>query len=348
MKQLLLLAAAALAVAAGARGQSAAVGGAPKTIGTRGKVVSISADGARVAIHAAIEGDPDCSSGSVWQPSTGKVVRFQDAACGKKASDDQYVGLTLAGSTAAWVDYDYGNHAYCSGPYAATLAKPKPFPIDDYCDGTEDTSDVYYEFAGDGNLLVSRSALLCEADCDPDYSRTYETDVKISRLARGRLTRVLAAKDDTKLLDADAGRILLFDPAGKLLVLAPSGRQVGSVPVTKTELDRARLSGAEQVSVAKGTVLKTYDVGTGTLAETCTMKAGARLQDVESGVAVYLTAGEVHLLAIATNRDRIVARQKGLVQADLEPAGLFYAYNVPGGGSKPGRVTFVPASALPA
>jgi hypothetical protein len=56
--------------------------------------------------------------------------------------------------------------------------------------------------------------------------------------------------------------------------------------------------------------------------------------------------GEVHLLTIATNRNRVVARQKGLVQADLEPAGLYYAYNVPGGGTKPGRVTFVPASAL--
>jgi hypothetical protein len=30
------------------------------------------------------------------------------------------------------------------------------------------------------------------------------------------------------------------------------------------------------------------------------------------------------------------------VQADLEPGGVFYAYNVPGGGSKPGPVTFVP------
>ena len=77
------------------------------------------------------------------------------------------------------------------------------------------------------------------------------------------------------------------------------------------------------------------------------LKKGARLEDVENGLAVYLTPGEVHLLTIATNRDRIVARQKGLVQADLEPAGLYYAYNVPGGGTKPGRVTFVPASALP-
>jgi hypothetical protein len=50
----------------------------------------------------------------------------------------------------------------------------------------------------------------------------------------------------------------------------------------------------------------------------------------------------VHLLTLATRADRVVARQRGLVQADLEPGGLFYAYNVPHGGPKPGRVTFLP------
>ena len=71
------------------------------------------------------------------------------------------------------------------------------------------------------------------------------------------------------------------------------------------------------------------------------------MQDVENGYAVYFAGTEVHLLTIATNADRVVARAKGLVQADLEPGGLFYAYNVPGGGSKPGRVTYVPLGSRP-
>ncbi len=159
-----------------------------------------------------------------------------------------------------------------------------------------------------------------------------------------RPKKLLAARDDTKLLDVDAGRILLRDPAKKLLVLNASGTQVGSLPVVAKT---ARLSGAARVAVVSGTGLRTYDIATGRLAATSTLKKGAVLEDVEDGTAVYLAAGEVHLLTIATGRDRVVARQKGLVQADLEPAGLYYAYNVPGGGTKPGRVTFVSAAALP-
>lgn len=337
MKLSLLVAALALVAVSGAGGG----GSATKTIGTRGAVVSISADGGTVAIHAAVTGDPDCDSGSAWAPATGKVVRFQDTPCGKHASQKQYDSLTLGGSRAVWADYDYGNHAYCNGPSVATLAKPKPVGSG-VCPDEPDNSDMYWEFAGDGTLLVARSYFLCEASCPPDYDRTYDDKVTIWRVGTG-LTKLLAAKDDTKLLDVDAGRILLRDPSKKLLVLDAGGKQVAALAV---DAKSAWLNGPSQVSVPSGTILRTYDVATGKLAETCTMKKGAHLQDVENGTAVYLAAGEVHLLTIATNRDRVVARQKGLIQADLEPQGLFYAYNVPGGGSKPGRVTFVPASQL--
>ncbi len=338
-RRLLLVVAIALAVV-----PAAADGGSSttKTIGTRGAVVEISADGSRVAIHAALQGDPYCNSGSVWQPTTGKIVRFQDAACGQKASDNQYNSLTLAGSRTVWTDYDYGNHAYCTGPYIATLASPKPANLGE-CPDEPDNSDMYWEYKGDGAMLVARSYFLCELDCDPDYSRTYDDQVTIWSVSSG-LKKLLAAKDDTKLFDVDAGRILLRDPGKKLLVLNARGKQVVSLPI---DANAAWLSGAAQVSVPSGTTLKTYDVSTGALVETYTMKKGARVQDIENGLVVYLTPGEVHLLTIATNRDRVVAKQKGLVQADLEPDGLFYAYNVPGGGTKPGRVSFVPASALP-
>jgi hypothetical protein len=295
-----------------------------------------------VAIHAAIEGEPNCNSGSVWQPTTGKVTRFQDAPCGKRASENQYDSLTLAGSRAVWTDYDYGNHAYCNGPYIAALTEPKPDDTGE-CPDDPDNMDMYWEYKGDGSLLVARSYFLCEANCEQDYNATFDDQVDIWRVS-GRMTKLLAAKDDTKLFDVDAGRILLRDPSKKLLVLNAAGKRVGTVAV---DPQAAWLSGPSQVSVPSGTTLHTYDAATGKLAETCVLKKGARLEDVENGLAVYLTPGEAHLLTIATNRDRIVARQKGLVQADLEPAGLFYAYNVPGGGTKPGRVTFVPASALP-
>jgi hypothetical protein len=336
VKLSLLLASLALVVVSGAGGS-----GPAKTTGTRGAVVSISADGGSVAIHAAVAGDPDCDSGSVWTPATGKVVRFQDTPCGKRQSDKEYDALTLAGGRAIWTDYDYGNHAYCSGPYIATLAKPKPVSTGK-CPDQPDSEDMYWEYRGDGSLLVARSYILCEANCEPDFDRTYDSNVTIWRVG-ARLTKLLAAKDDTKLLDVGAGRILLRDPAKKLVLLNAAGKQVATLAV---DAKRALLSGATQVAVPSGTTLSLYDVASGKVVKTNSMRAGAKLQDVERGVAVYFSPGEVHLLTIATGRDRVVARQKGLVQADLEPNGLFYAYNLPGGGSKPGRVVFVSTSAL--
>jgi hypothetical protein len=329
-----------LAVASGA----GAAGGA-KTTGTRGAVVSISSDGGTVAIHAAVAAKgsgPDCDSGSAWTPATGKVVRLQDTPCGKLQSDREYDALTLGGSRAVWTDYDYGNHAYCNGPYTATLAKPKPVDTGK-CPDEPDNEDMYWEYKGDGSLLVARSYTLCEYDCEKDYNRSFDAVVKIWSVSAG-MKMLLAAKDDTKLLDVDAGRILLRDPAKKLVLLNRAGDQVATLAVAAKQ---ALLSGAAQVAVPSGTTLSVYDVASGKVVKTDTMKAAAKLQDVENGVAVYFSGTEVHLLAIATGRDRVVARQKGLVQADLGPAGLFYAYNVPGGGSKPGRVTFIPASALP-
>lgn len=226
----------------------------------------------------------------------------------------------------------------CSGPYFATLTKPKPVDLGK-CPDEPENEDLYWEYKADGGLLVARSWTLCEASCEPDFERTYDAGVTIWSIGTGTAKKIASPKDDTKLLDVDSGRILLRDPGKKLLVLDGAGKQVASLAVdTRT----AWLDGPGRVSVPAGTKLATYDIATGKVGGTCTLAAGAKVQDVENGSAVYFAGSEVHLLTIATDADRVVARVKGLVQADLEPGGLFYAYNVPGGGSKPGRVTSVP------
>ena len=330
----LLLLAVALVAVSGAAGSSGV-----KTIGTRAKVVSISADGGSVAIHAGSGvARVGCNFGSVWTPATGKVVRFTDYPCGSKSQFDlQYDALTLAGSRVVWTDFDFGNHAYCHGPFTATFAKASPQDLGG-CPDEPGDEDMFWEYRGDGGLLVGRSYFQCDYSCPPDYVGTYQDEIVIWSIG-AKAKKLVTAKRNTALLDVDAGRILLRDPAKKLLVLNGAGKQVAALAV---DAKAAWLDGSGRVSVPAGTTLRTYDAATGAVVETCMLKTGANVQDVENGLAVYLTPGEVHLLTIATNADRVVARQKGLVQADLEPGGVFYAYNVPGGGSKPGRVTFVP------
>jgi hypothetical protein len=315
-------------------GASGATGA--RTIGTRGAVDSIAADGSRVAIHTQLGDDPRCDLGSVWEPRIARITHFGRATCGNSA-DAEFDGLTLAGSRVAWTNYDFGNHAYCSGPYVATLTTGAKNTGG--CPAEPDNADMLWEYKGSGGLLVARSWTRCDASCAPDFSKTYDASVVLYTVGPAGLHKLAAEKDDTKLLDVDAGRILLRDPARKLLVLNAAGKQVAALGV---DAGSAWLDGADRVSVPAGTTLTTYDVATGHVVETRTMKKGAKLQDVENGRAVYIAATEVHLLTIATNADRVVARQRGLLQADLEPGGLFYAYNVPGGGAKPGRVTYLP------
>jgi hypothetical protein len=258
-----------------------------KTIGTRGEVVSISADGPRVAIHARLGGDDEpCNSAAVWTPATGRLVRLQDAPCEPNASQEQFAALALAGSRVAWVDYDYGNHAYCSGPYTATIARPQAV---DLARCSPDEADVYWQFAGDAALLVGRSFLLCDFDCEKDYDRRFDTDVTIWRVADG-LATIRAAEDDTQLLDVAGG---------------------------------------------------------GEREHVWTMATGGRLRDAEGGAALYTAGPSIHVLRLSDGRDRVLRAVRGLVDAQLEPSGLFYAFDKPGGGVKPGRVTFVPAAALP-
>lgn len=313
-----------------------------KTIGTRGEVVEISADGARVAIHAQLGVDvrDACEYGSVWTPASGAVVRFPEGKCSQQ-SDTQFVGIALAGSRAAWVDANLGNHFYCQGPYTATLTSTKPVDLGE-CPFEDEGGDIYWDLLGDGSLLVGRSYLLCEASCEPDFEGTYETDVEIWRIDSGA-KRILAAKDDTKLLDVEAGVILLMEE-GTYYLLDRSGKKRKTLSLGKA--DGGGLSGSLVVT-RKGRELKVHDAASGALEGTWRMAAGGKLQEVDEGFAVYVAAGAIHLLRLADGRDRVVATVKGLVEAELEPAGLFYAWNDPKAkGDKPGRVTFVPSGSL--
>ena len=138
----------------------------------------------------------------------------------------------------------------------------------DKCPEEPDNEDMTWEYKGDGGLLVARSYTACEASCDPDYSKTYDADVVLWTIGAGGVKKLLSAKNDTKLLDVDAGRILLRDPAGSLLVLNSAGKQVKSLPVSAKS---ARLDGATRVSaMTSETTLTTYDIASGKVVETCT------------------------------------------------------------------------------
>jgi hypothetical protein len=334
----------------GVAGAAASPDSGSKTIGTRGSVLSISADGPRVAIRAQLGGDPKktCQSAAVWTPVNGSVVHLGGTDCfdpGENAS--RHDSLTLAGTRAVWVDYDYGNHAYCDGPFMATLAAPKAVRIPSDCDGT--TADEYYGFEGDGALVAMTSFDVCEADgeCTDDNGEPLPAgvyQVTVSRLVGATPKLILAAEAHRALLDANGGRLLVWEPdPGSMVVYSAAGKQLASFPTGKSEAEYGWLDG-DLVVYARGATLR-IDSISGAAEKRRTMARGGKLRDVDGGLAVYSVAGAIHVLRLSDGRDRVAAKTTKLVDAQLEPAGLFYADNS-GRGPKPGRVTFVPRSRI--
>jgi hypothetical protein len=327
---------------------AASTGAGPKTIGTRGSVFAISADGARVAIASELRGKKTCQYAAAWTPSTGGVVRFGGTDC--TAPDDNaehHVDLTLAGTRVAWVDYDYGNHAYCDGPYTATLAKPKPVALPSDCDGT--SADEYYTFYGDGDFLVMSSSVYCEVEgeCGEDENGeplpAGDYDVTLQRVVGTAVRPIAKALNGRAVLDANAGRALVWEPPGNVLVYSAAGKVLASFPAGKDPLYVGRLDG-DNVVFPRGRTLTVGSISSGET-KTLTLAAAGKLRDCDGGVAVYTAGGAIHLLTLASGRDRVYAKTVKLVDAQLEPSGLFYAANS-GKGPKPGRVTFVPRSRL--
>jgi hypothetical protein len=315
----------------------------PQTIATGGSVSSISLDGGRVATDVKLKsGDRTCEMVAVWRPAGNTVTHIGKPSCATSGDGVENVdSLALAGTRVAWVDYQFGNHAYCEGPFTATLTNPKPLNLN-VCDGI--TQDIYYDFAGSSALLVARVYTQCDADCAPDYSDVYQTDVALYQV-KGTLVSIGPLKRNTELMGVDAGRLLLA-LGTTLEVFTPKQGKNALFIALPGAFGAASLSGND-VLVAIGGNAIVYDATNGKPGLQRTLPAGSKITGFDQGIAVYTNRGSIHALRLADGRDHAIGTVvPGLVAAKLSASGLFYAYNIPKAGPKPGRVSFVPFSAL--
>jgi hypothetical protein len=70
-----------------------------------------------------------------------------------------------------------------------------------------------------------------------------------------------------------------------------------------------------------------------------------RLEAAAGGLVAYVLNGTLHLLRVADGRSAIVARNRGVLRAQLDESGLFYSYQV-ADKRYPGRVIHVSSQAL--
>jgi hypothetical protein len=309
-----------------------------RTLVLPGSVVSLSAEGPRVAIQSSNE-SPSCDNATFWTVTTGTVATLP---CKSPVSGKRFADLTIAGATAIWWDYDSGNHVYCSDVYTTPLAHPTAEHPLGICDGTE--GDTYYEFAGDNTITAIVDYSVCEADCvgdngdllpDGDYS------VEVRRVVGGKLRTVLAPVNFRRFLDARNWRVAVVEPKGVLAVYDTEGKKLWSA-AGAGGLTGGWISG-NSVVVQQGHSVRVYfRAGVGLIHS---LPNGAHVNDVAGGLAVYTVGSSVHLLRLSDGRDRRIVTIKGLAGAQITPAGVFYAVNVPIKGGRRGLVTFVPIGA---
>jgi hypothetical protein len=197
----------------------------------------------------------------------------------------------------------------------------------------------------------------------------------------GLTTKKLIASDPGELapVAVSAGRILVARPDGSLEVRGSDGRIVATISVDQPVLGAAlgpknvilavrRLGGAPPLkaktefqvfdlagefvrtlaapAAAQAVGLQRCSFPTGSSQSACLMpSARLRLSDADATRLVYVLDRTVHVLNLASGRDRSYGTAlRAPVFAQLEPAGLVYSYATTG--RTQGRVEFVPAAKL--
>jgi hypothetical protein len=377
MRRAALLALGFLVLSAGGSGAASA----PPLLRLTGPVKELAADGGRVAVLLQTSSQR-CTRGrvAVWQPSTRSLAPIGASPCSESLSTGAGIySVAFAGTRVAYVQFGGGNIRELE-LRSATLAQRRPVTIASASFGLDESSGTYIgRVAGDGALLAFDWWNLCPA-CASD-ARPQPDRSAVWRIAAGgtacpnaglgalrRCAVVQAGFGDLRLLSVAGGSLALLQPDGSVAVSSPSGVASATIPFAAGELRAARLDtdgrtlaalvvsggrNALRVYDAAGGLMRTFPLpaartsGDGTCGDPSGCRTPAlRLEDVQSGIAVYVLGPDVHLLRLADGKSAVVrAPGRSPVHAQLEPDGLYYSYLL---APRASRVAFLPFAAVQA
>jgi hypothetical protein len=148
------------------------------------------------------------------------------------------------------------------------------------------------------------------------------------------------------VFNVDADRILVGRTNTILEVVSRTGKTMSTLKIP--HVGGALLRGGRIASIAnQHFVLSNLHAKA---LRTRPVVGDATLMDATTALVVYSVGIRLHLLRLSDGRD-VTLRFKGqfgYASAKLSSGGLFYAYNVGGGSSKPGRAGFVNAAGVQA
>jgi FG-GAP-like repeat len=222
--------------------------------------------------------------------------------------------------------------------------------------------DWLSQVMGSGSLLawntwyldcLSPPPPLCEGDyceeCDSD-NPTLRISGQELVITHGRFSRARHGFGLYPLRAVGGGR-LAATPAGAVVVLAPNGSRVASVPAIETDPPREIALSRTRLAVERTSTLDVYNPATGAQLGSFPLGPSAAMKLVGVASEIALLRGPHELVLVRLSDGKLVslplpaAAARGLVDAKLTSAGLFYAYDLPRGGKR-GRIIFEPAAKL--
>jgi hypothetical protein len=310
-----------------------------KVVRTTTPVERLTADGKQV-VYAS--GRYWCE---VWHPEASSLVRIQQ--CGLS---DRTFGPGFAGGRVAW---SYVSSAMQGDNWTvstATVDAPKVEPVTFPTGGPTFRNLPATAFAGKGDLLVFSTWGPCPLFIYPDSACASQPkkDGVLWRIVGKNALQIATSAGPLTPLSVDAGRILVDHEDGTLELLGSDGSSLQTFHVYLGDFLGARVQGRDVV-VLKHASIADYDASSGTLLHEWSLPAGQRhLEDVQDGIAVYVSGTDIHLLRFSDGRDSVihVPGNSWTVHAQLEASGLFYSYGVDDP-DYPGRIAFVPFDQLP-
>jgi hypothetical protein len=300
-------------------------------VATRRPVTDLSADGDRVAFSVA-ETAADCNHVVVWTPAARRLDRFaRPTPCEVGSGAGFLYDVALAGTRVGWTKIE-GCGNFCDVTLeTATLEERKPTSI---ASGSFESSGAGYDFGlhGHGDLLVF-----------DDESRLVRIGVGTEQCEersdyRTRMCTTLRRGDHSALAASVSGDLIAVVEPEAVSILDARGALVRYFPFGRDEVTAAKLDG-DRLVVTRRKLIEVYDVSTGAGVLQRPLPDGYELEDVDGGIAVLRHDATVMLLRLADGRSSTLTQGREPVSADLELAGLYYAYATADGG---GRVVFMP------
>ncbi len=177
-----------------------------------------------------------------------------------------------------------------------------------------------------------------------------DTNARLWRVD-GRRKTLIRRGVDFASLSVDGGRIAGSVVGGPVLLLGADGHTIRRFPSPLPTIRVVVLQGSD-LAVAGGGRIVVLDARSGHVKADRAFPTESRFQDYADGLAALIHGNSIHVFRVSDGKDVVVARPHGpgisgaYVQAEIEPAGLFYEYTTDSSDASVGHVVFVPWKTL--